>query len=328
MGNELFYREIPLEMRGKLDEEKREIDVSFSSETEEIVRWFGIEILSHEPGAIDLSVLKKIGSHLFNHNPDRIIGPINNIRLEDNKGRATLGYDPTDEGELAMIRTKNKSLKGVSVGYITLRMKRLDPGEIYQLGTKTIKGKEDPSIYIATKWQPREISSTPIPADTTVGLGRDLIRSLDGIEIINSNFTEEVIDMEEKDVIEIVRRIVPDLLKTGREETVKVVLEAIKEESRPKMRVSTEQYLDLMGKAGAVSPEAKIRIADMIGEGRTSEECITEILKLATGKPDATDTGDIGDGRTKTVPGTPSFDTIDDDVFFRTIANPVSFSIQ
>ena len=324
MHNELFYREIPIEMRGELSEDKREIDVSFSSETLEVQRWFGIEVLSHEPGAIDMSVLRKTGSHLFNHNPDRIIGPIRQVRLEDNKGRAILGYDQTEEGELAMVRTKNKSLRGVSVAYRTLQMKRLEPKEEYQCATKKIKGREDVDVYVITKWQPREISSTPIPADSSVGLGRDLTRSLDGIQIINRKFIKEVKEMDDKEVVEILKRELPAILKTDREETIQVVLQTIKENALPKMLVTPVQYQDLMGKAGAVSPDAKIRVADMIGEGRTNEECISEILKIAT-KSDAEDLGD-GPGPVE-IRGI-SFKQLDDDSFFSGLAKPSTIALD
>ena len=41
-----FYRSMEVDERA-FDEEKREMNVSFSSETEGISRFFGIEVLSH-----------------------------------------------------------------------------------------------------------------------------------------------------------------------------------------------------------------------------------------------------------------------------------------
>ncbi len=60
MKNELFYRSFEIEARA-FNEEKREISVSISSETEEVERWFGIEILSHNRGAVDLKRIKGKG---------------------------------------------------------------------------------------------------------------------------------------------------------------------------------------------------------------------------------------------------------------------------
>jgi len=184
--DELWYRSFEFN-REWLNEEKREAQISFSSETLEVKRWWGIEILDHSPGAVDLSRLKKIGAHLFNHNPDRIIGPIKKPKIEDGRGVAIVGYDETGEGNQALIRTKSGSLRGVSVGYRVKEFKELVPGEEHQMATKTIKGRKDKLIRVATKWEPVEISSTPVPWDTSVGLGREATRDLGGIEIIRAN---------------------------------------------------------------------------------------------------------------------------------------------
>ena len=186
MKNELFYRSFEIDQRA-FSEEKREISVSISSETEEVERWFGIEILSHNRGAVDLKRIKTVGAHLFNHDPNRIIGPVKSAQVKNGMGYAVLGYDETDEGETALIRTKNNSLRGISVRYLVREYKELAPGEEYQLATKTVKRKDKP-IMIATRWEIVDISSTPVPFDSSVGIGRELTRSLDGIKIERSNF--------------------------------------------------------------------------------------------------------------------------------------------
>ena len=48
---------------------ERKFTLSFSSE-EPYERWFGVEILDHGPGAVDLARLNEIGCLLFNHNRD------------------------------------------------------------------------------------------------------------------------------------------------------------------------------------------------------------------------------------------------------------------
>ena len=81
------------------NEEKREVMLSFSSETEEVERWFGIEVLSHRDNAVDLKRLRTVGSLLFGHR-DEIIGPIKKIQINKEKGRgeALVGFDETEEG--------------------------------------------------------------------------------------------------------------------------------------------------------------------------------------------------------------------------------------
>jgi len=53
MHDRTFKREFSLD-RAKINEAKREVELSFSSELV-VDRYFGKELLSHEPGAVDLS---------------------------------------------------------------------------------------------------------------------------------------------------------------------------------------------------------------------------------------------------------------------------------
>ena len=60
-----------------LEEEKdgRKFELSFSSE-EPYTRWYGVEILDHTDGCMELERLQSIGVILFNHKTDRVLGKI------------------------------------------------------------------------------------------------------------------------------------------------------------------------------------------------------------------------------------------------------------
>jgi len=185
----MFYRTFDLLERGALNEESREIDISFSSELP-VERWFGAEILLHGEGNVDLKRLKNVGSVIYGHMPydmKNIIGPIKKVYMDkDNRqARALIGFDDDDTGNLAMKKVKSRSLKGVSFGYVITKGRRVLEGEEWTDpdSQKTYKG---PAI-VATRWEPYEITLTPIPADPTVGLGREMTRSLEGIEIVGNN---------------------------------------------------------------------------------------------------------------------------------------------
>ena len=154
------------EIRG-LEGEERKFILSFSSE-EPYKRWFGNEILDHSPDAIDLERLSEIGCVLFNHNRDKVIAKIISTWTEDNRGMAKIEFDADEESESIFQKVKGGSLKGVSVGYSVSAWESVD------LNKKSADGRFAGPVEIAKRWCPYEISIVSIPADPTVGVGREL----------------------------------------------------------------------------------------------------------------------------------------------------------
>lgn len=146
---------------------ERKFILSFSSE-EPYERWYGLEILDHTEGAIDLTRLNEIGCLLFNHNRDNVIGKINRAWLENNRGYAEVEFDTDDESEKIYQKVKSGTLKGVSVGY------RVDSWEEVVANKTSADGKFTGPCSIARKWTPYEISIVSVPADPTVGVGREI----------------------------------------------------------------------------------------------------------------------------------------------------------
>ena len=158
--------------RASLNREARSVEVSFSSETNG-VRFGGIpQILVHEDKTVNLRSLRS-GSVLFHHRPEKILGRPSNIRLDKEKrmGRATIIFDDDDEGERMLRKVESGSLQGVSAGAKVAEWVFLERGQEWQSPEgRTFRGPAD----LATKWAPVEISLTPIPADSEVGVGRTL----------------------------------------------------------------------------------------------------------------------------------------------------------
>ena len=160
-----LYREIKFrQMEGEGNE--RRFELSFSSE-EPYDRWFGPEILDHSDGAIDLSRLNEIGCVLFNHNRDKPIGRIVEASVKDGRGVAIIEIDDDDESEVIFKKMNSGTLKGVSVGYIVDSWEEVSPGK------QSADGKYTGPCNIARKWTPYEISIVTVPADASVGVGRD-----------------------------------------------------------------------------------------------------------------------------------------------------------
>lgn len=145
---------------------ERKFTLSFSSE-EPYERWFGLEILDHSPQAVNLERINQIGCLLFNHNRDAVIGKINRAWLDNNRGYAEVEFDTDEQSEIIYQKVKSGTLKGVSVGY------RIDLLEEVQAGKTSTDGRFTGPCEIARKWWPFEISIVSVPADATVGVGRE-----------------------------------------------------------------------------------------------------------------------------------------------------------
>lgn len=137
------------------------LEISFSSETDQVERWFGIEILSHEPGAMDMTRAQLGLPFLLNHDPDSLIGRVENIHIgPDRKGRGTVRFSSSPDAQQVRQDMLDGIRPDISVGY--LRMEQI-----------TRKGEANaPDVVTVTRWMPFEITSAAIPADISVGAGR------------------------------------------------------------------------------------------------------------------------------------------------------------
>lgn len=161
MSRELSFRA----MEGEGNE--RRFEISFSSE-EPYERWFGIEILDHSEGAVDLTRLQEMGVVLYNHNRDIAIGKVVSVSIEDGRGKAVIEIDTDEESEKIYQKMVSGTLKGVSVGYL------VNNWEEVAAGKKSEDGRFQGPCSIAKKWMPYEVSIVTVPADISVGVGREM----------------------------------------------------------------------------------------------------------------------------------------------------------
>lgn len=132
---------------------------SFSSEAP-VDRWFGREILLHEPGAMDLSRMNDGAPWLWNHNRDVILGVTEKAWLgDDRRLYSTVRWSP------------NTTMRG-SEEY--KRRRDIEAGITRNVSfayeIKDIDERAD-GFYV-TNWPVLEVSSVSVPADQSVGLGR------------------------------------------------------------------------------------------------------------------------------------------------------------
>lgn len=145
--------------------EERTMELSFSSETP-YERWFGPEILDHAEGSVNLKRLKEIGCVLFNHNRNAVVGRVVKTWIENGRGKATIRFDEDEQSDVIYQKVKSGTLKGVSVGYTVDNWETVAPGK------KSVDGRFKGPCEVAKRWTPYEISIVSIPADDTVGVGR------------------------------------------------------------------------------------------------------------------------------------------------------------
>lgn len=148
------------------ENDSKTYEISFSSE-EPYNRWFGPEILDHSAAAIDLTRLNEIGVVLYNHDRDCVIGKIKRAWIEDGRGKAEIEFDSDDASEVIRQKVDSGTLKGVSVGYSVSNWEEVEQGET------SLDGRFKGPCSIAKKWMPYEVSIVSIPADATVGVGRE-----------------------------------------------------------------------------------------------------------------------------------------------------------
>lgn len=142
-----------------IDEETRTVELSFSSE-EPYERWWGTEILDHGKKAIRLGRLNGGASVLVNHSTDDQVGVVEKAWIDGRKGRAKVRFGKSQRAEEVFQDVKDRIRQLVSVGYRIISIvleKSGDTGETYRV----------------TEWEPYEISLVAVPADATIGVGRD-----------------------------------------------------------------------------------------------------------------------------------------------------------
>ena len=150
-----------------VDTDSRTVELSFSSETP-YGRWFGDEILCHDEECINLERFNNgLGTVLFNHDRDAVVGHIEKVWLEDNRGKALVRFDEDEQSETIFQKVQSGTLQGVSVGYAINRYEVLEDED-----TKSTNGRFTGPAYVVTDWEPLEISIVSVPADATVGVGR------------------------------------------------------------------------------------------------------------------------------------------------------------
>jgi HK97 family phage prohead protease len=178
-----FYKRAAV-YAASIDEEKRECEVCFASDADVPMYKFGegriLESLSLEEGAMDETRLNSGAPLLNSHNSqgglDAILGKVveDSVRIEDGKAYCRIRFSKRAAVQDYWEDIKDGIITNISVGYNVMR----------SMYSGTV---DDVKRYVATNWQPFEVSFVSVPADH-----RATVRE-------NSETTEMIVEGEEKE---------------------------------------------------------------------------------------------------------------------------------
>ncbi|MBV5305570.1 MAG: phage major capsid protein [Desulfobulbaceae bacterium] len=155
----------------QINQETRSVELSFSSE-QPVERWFGTEILDHSPGAMRMDRIQAGGPLLMDHEREDQVGVIEGVTVTaDRRGRAVVRFGKSARAEEVYQDVLDGIRTNVSVGYQIHKMEVDEP----ESASPTCR---------AVDWEPLEISIVSIPADTSVGIGRNAAAATHTTELL------------------------------------------------------------------------------------------------------------------------------------------------
>lgn len=159
-------------------EDDRRVRMAISSETP-VERSYGSEVLDHSEQSIDLSFLNSGRAPLLlDHDPEKQIGVIESVSLDGSarKLRATVRFGKSALASEVYGDVADNIRGNVSIGYSIGKMQK----------------EKDGRTYRAVAWRPMEASIVSIPADVTVGVGRNLEEVISEAVVEEPQITETV----------------------------------------------------------------------------------------------------------------------------------------
>jgi len=217
--------------------------VSVSSEAE-VERFGYIEVLKHSRDAIVDDYLRNGIAVLVNHDRDKIIGVSEGYEIRNGKLYVTYKLSKTAEPWKTLI--EEGILRHTSIGYEII--------EYEQTGEK-----DGLPVVTVTRWRPLEFSFVSIPADITVGVGRQKeVKVEEVVENGEKEKREENTENKANNFIEVKERREEVMEKIINATTVNVPVE--KEYSLHRVITALIENRTLDGYEGEVAQELEYRL--------------------------------------------------------------------
>jgi HK97 family phage major capsid protein/HK97 family phage prohead protease len=146
--------------RTAIDEEARTVGLSFSSDAP-VERWFGMEVLDHSPKSVDLGRLNDGAPLLMDHDTSDQIGRVESATVDGKRGQAIVRFSKSVRAQEIFTDVMDGIRQNISVGY-----------RINEMELDESRSEDEVETYVATRWQPFEVSVVSVPADNSIGIAR------------------------------------------------------------------------------------------------------------------------------------------------------------
>jgi HK97 family phage major capsid protein len=244
----ILYREGEVLKRAEGDD-SRVVSVAFSSETP-VDRYFGTEILDHSPESVRLGRMRNKGPGLVDHDRTDQVAVIESVSIDaDRRGRANLRFGKSSRADEILTDVVDGIRAHVSVGY------RVHEWTEDKEGNTRV-----------TDWEPMEISFVSIPADASVGVGRD--EGSEENDVITHRYKEAPVPEEKTPAPKVdTKEIERKAAVTARKDEQSRIREITALGKRNDCETLAEKYID----NGKPLDDYRIELIDVMEKRRTEE---------------------------------------------------------
>ncbi len=213
--------------RSAIDEDARTVRLSFSSE-QPVERFFGLEILDHDPKSVNLSRLNDGAPLLMDHDMTDQIGKVETATVDGKRGQAIVRFGRSARAIEVFKDVIDGIRENISVGY-KLNSMELDKS----------RSTDEMDAYVSKDWTPFEISLVGSGADASAKIGRST-ESENITTITNFKNKEKIKMSDNKQEIIDVKAVANDAMDAERSRIEGINLIADK---HPQLREFSRQFI-------------------------------------------------------------------------------------
>lgn len=163
LNQQPLYRSAVVAEVARAAEDPDLVEFTFSSE-QPVERYFGMEVLSHGPDAMNMERLNSgAAPWLWNHNPEVVLGVVERAWMgDDRRGRVRTRWSPNTRTEGSEEYKRRQDWESGTIRNVSFMYSIDEPLDITSRD----------GYAVVTRFTPMEVSAVSIPADHTVGQGR------------------------------------------------------------------------------------------------------------------------------------------------------------